>query len=433
MGSFVVTYYGPMSHAGQAPERHERPDEPEKPENGERPDRHGRFLLARMLPRDPAEPARAASTLELFFDLVFVIAVSQTSSQLHDGLTEGHLGHAIPGYLLVFFSIWWAWMNFTWFSTSFDTDDWLYRVLTIVQMSGVLVLAAGVEPVFVDDDFRLMIAGYVVMRLAMVAQWVRASRAPGMRTACLSYAAGIALAQVLWVAWPFLPEGTVRTAAVPFLVLAELAVPVVAERRGVRAGGSMTPWHPHHITERYGCFTLILLGESLLASSSGIIEAREEAENLVPLVELAVLAFVITAALWWSYFWAPHHRQIGSSGSSLRYGYGHYVLFAAAGALSAGIEVELDALTGASGLFDTAAAYAFAVPVAIFLLTVWIVAMRGAADRVVDIVMPLAAVAVLCDPLIPAPVALTTFVLVVVVVVLIVRAPIADTSRLNHA
>lgn len=65
-------------------------------------------------------------------------------------------------------------MNFTWFASSFDTDDWLYRVLTIVQMGAVLVLAAGIQPMFEHDDFSIVILGYVVMRFARVTQWLRA-------------------------------------------------------------------------------------------------------------------------------------------------------------------------------------------------------------------------------------------------------------------
>jgi hypothetical protein len=83
------------------------------------------------------------------------------------------------------------------------------------------------------------------------------------------------------------------------LAAAELAVPVVAERRGG------TPWHPHHITERYGLFTLILLGQSLLASTNAIIEALSTDQALAPLISIAILAFVVTAALWWIYFWPP--------------------------------------------------------------------------------------------------------------------------------
>ncbi|RAF58726.1 low temperature requirement protein A, partial [Burkholderia multivorans] len=119
--------------------------------------------------------------------------------------------------------------------------------------------------------------------------------------------------------------------ALPVLILAEVAVPIIAERTG------NTPWNPHHITERYGLFTLILLGESLLASSNAIIEAIHDADTLAPLISIAVLTLVATAALWWIYFWPPHHDVIGGLASSLAYGYGHYFIFAAAGAFSAGI------------------------------------------------------------------------------------------------
>ncbi|MFC8660226.1 low temperature requirement protein A [Streptomyces parvus] len=138
-----------------------------------------RFQLVPMRPRDPDEEGRTASTLELFFDLVFVVAVSIAAVSLHHSLTDGHVLEGILNYGIVFFGIWWAWMNFTWFATSFDTDDWLYRVLTIVQMGGMLVLASGIKPAFEDHNYSVLILAYVVMRLALVAQWVRASRSAG--------------------------------------------------------------------------------------------------------------------------------------------------------------------------------------------------------------------------------------------------------------
>lgn len=380
-------------------------------------DRPTRFLLNPMRPRDPHEPGRTASTLELFFDLVFVVAVSIASVQLHHSLTEDHVVDGLLSYALVFFAIWWAWMNFTWFATSFATDDWLYRVLTFVQMAGVLVLAAGIEDVFVDSDFTIVIAGYVLMRVAMVAQWLRASRgSPETRRTTLVYAGGIAVVQVLWLG-VLLLSGPVMAVVVIVLVAAEIAVPVVAER------GVTTPWHPHHITERYGLFTLILLGESLLASANAIIEAVHEDEALGPLVSIAILTLVVTATLWWIYFWPPHHESIGTIGQSLRYGYVHYFVFAAAGALSAGIEVEIDVLTHHSKLSDVAASFTVTVPIAVFVLGIWWIAFRANADRVVNVVVPLGAVLVLLDPVIPIPVTLTAVIMVVVVVVLVLRPP----------
>jgi low temperature requirement protein LtrA len=377
-----------------------------------------RSRLVPMRPRDPHEPGRTASTLELFFDLVFVVAVSIAAVQLHHALTENHVLDGLLSYAVVFFGIWWAWMNFTWFATSFDTDDWLYRVLTVVQMAGVLVLAAGVEPAFVEADFTLLVVGYVVMRIAMVTQWLRASRSAGPRRRTTQiYAGGIALLQVCWLAFLALPAVSARIALV-VLIAAELAVPIVAEKHGT------TPWHPHHITERYGLFTLIVLGESLLASANAIIEALHDAHALAPLISIAVLAVVVTAALWWIYFWPPHHRAIRNLASSLRYGYVHYFVFAAAGAFSAGIEVEIDVLTGHSRLGDVAASFTVTVPIAIFVLGVWWLAVRDNADRAVNIALPLGAVLVLCDPIIPIPITVTAVVMILMVVVLVLHPPV---------
>ena len=376
-----------------------------------------RFRLSPMLPRDPGEQGRTASTLELFFDLVFVVAVSVAAVNLHHALTEGHVLDGIVNYALVFFGIWWAWMNFTWFATSFDTDDWLYRVLTIVQMGGVLVLASGIGPVFEEHDFSVLILAYILMRLALVAQWLRASRSAGQaRQATLIYAGGITLVQVLWLASLLLTESMFFLALV-VLVAAELAVPVIAERRGT------TPWHPHHITERYGLFALILLGESLLASANAIIEALHASDDLAPLFSLAALTLIATAALWWIYFWPPHHHAIQGFGRSLAYGYGHYIIFAAAGAFSAGIEVEIDVLTGHSDLHQPWASLAFTVPLAAFVLGIWVLAIRPQADRIVNTVLPLAGILVLIDPLIPVPFALTSIILVGAVIVLVWRKP----------
>jgi low temperature requirement protein LtrA len=376
-----------------------------------------RYRLVPMRPRDPDEAGRSASTLELFFDLVFVVAVSIASVQLHHQLTEAHLLDSIVNYALVFFAIWWAWMNFTWFATSFDTDDWLYRLLTIVQMGGVLVLASGIPAAFEEHDYLVLILSYVVMRVALIAQWLRASRAAGnTRGATVTYAIGIGVVQVLWLASLLLPAGAFTVALIG-LIVAELAVPIVAERRG------STPWHPHHITERYGLFALILLGESLLASANAIIEALNETGTLGPLIGVSILALVVTAALWWIYFWPPHHTAINGMGRSLIYGYGHYFIFAAAGAISAGIEVEIDVITHHSELSPVGASFAYTIPIAVFILGIWLLAIRPSASRPVNVVVPVGAILVLVDPLIGVPFALTAVILTGVVAILVWQQP----------
>src|SRR5690606_7129493 len=259
----------------------------------------------------------------------------------------------------------------------------------------------------------------VVMRVAMIAQWLRASRRnPELRATTRVYAAGIGIVQVLWIGLLFVPD-VMKPVVFLVLVLAELAIPVIAERRG------STPWHPHHITERYSLFTLIVLGESLLASATAIIGAREDLDTIGPLIWVAVVTLISTAAMWWIYFWPPHHTEIGPLRRSLTYGYTHYFVFAAAGAFSARIEVWIDELTGHTDLPPIATSFTTSVPIVVFLLGLRFVAILEHADRVVNTAVPLGAALVLLDPLLPVPVTLTAVILVAVVIVLVLRPPVS--------
>ncbi|MBN9225597.1 low temperature requirement protein A [Microbacterium sp. SCN 70-27] len=137
------------------------------------------------------------------------------------------------------------------------------------------------------------------------------------------------------------------------------------------------------------------------------------------------LTLIVTAALWWIYFWPPHHVAIGSLRSSLQYGYGHYVIFASAAALSAGIELEIDVITGKSEIPAPWASFAYTIPIAVFILGVWVLAIRRCRDAVVNVVVPVGALLVLIDPIVPVPIALTAVILIGVVAVLVWRAPYA--------
>ena len=104
--------------------------------------------VRRMMGRDPAESGRASTPLELLFDLTFVIAFGAASDELAHALVEDHVREGVLAFLLATFAVSWAWINFTWFASAYDTDDWPFRLTTMVQMVGVLVLALGLPDMF---------------------------------------------------------------------------------------------------------------------------------------------------------------------------------------------------------------------------------------------------------------------------------------------
>ena len=344
-----------------------------------------RISWPRLTPRNVHEPCRTASPLELFFDLVFVVAVALASQSLHHFATEDHISTGLGRYLLVFFAIWWPWMNFTWFASAYDSDDWLYRILTLVQMLGALVIAAGVPSAMDDFDFTVMFLGYIVMRLSLVAQWLRvAAGDPERRTTALRFAGGVAAVQLYWLAFQFVPSSSLVTIYIIGMI-GELAVPIIAER------SHHTPWHPHHIAERYGLFTMIVLGESILASSLSIVEAIEVADHYGDLIAIALTAFVIVAGMWWIYFSFEQSPRLGRLRTGILWGYGHYIIFAAAAAVSAGIEVAVDYSTGHTSLGAAKAAATLCFPVAMFIFGAWLILIRPNADKIVNWATPITA------------------------------------------
>jgi low temperature requirement protein LtrA len=317
-------------------------------------------LRGRSVTRDPAEDHRAASPLELLFDLTFVVAVSRAAAALHHEIATDHVAEGVVGFGAIFFAIWWAWMNFTWFASAHDSDDVAHRLLTFVQMAGVLVLAAGVTRAVEDEDFLVVTLGYAVMRLALVAAWLRVARdQPAGRSRALRYAAGVGVLQLLWFGRLVLPD---ELAMAGFLVLAvcELSVPLWAERAADRP-----IFHPDHIEERYGLFTIIVLGESILSATVGFQTALDETGLSAELLAVGLGGLVLAFAAWWLYFDHPGHLT-PSPDVSFRWGYAHVVIFAALAAAGAGVHVATEAVAGHGDA--RVAALAVAIPVAGFVL-----------------------------------------------------------------
>src|ERR1700749_3129403 len=97
----------------------------------------------RFTGRDPGEPGRASTPLELLYDLTIVVAFGIGADQLADHAAEGHVGAGVVGFVFASFAVSWAWLGYSWFASAYDTDDWVFRLATMGQMVGVIVMALG--------------------------------------------------------------------------------------------------------------------------------------------------------------------------------------------------------------------------------------------------------------------------------------------------
>ena len=346
--------------------------------------------LTPMTGRDPHESGRVSSPLELLFDLTFVVAVGTAATQFAEMLAEGHPGEAVTAYVMAMFAISVAWISFSWFASAFSTDDWLYRALTMVQMIGVVVFALGLPALFhsVEEghhlELRVMVLGYVVMRVAMVLQWWRATR-----QSAEFHAVGMAnirwtvIAQAGWVVVAFAP--TPLAVAFPAFILLgalELLLPVLAQGN---AGG--TPWHPHHVAERYALFAIIVLGEGVVgtvASSGELLGGADGMHWSGNAIAVVVAGIGLTFGMWWVYFSTPfgdilaHRRRRG-----YLFGYGHIPLVIGVAGAGAGLHVAGLQLEHHSKLGEPAVVLSLAVPVALFLLVYYLLhtLLLSAGDR----------------------------------------------------
>lgn len=341
-------------------------------------DGHARTATHRATPmrgRDRREGHRVASPLELLFDLTFVIGIGNAAGQLAHQLAEGHYGPGLLGFTIAMASVCWAWINFSWFSSAYDTDDWIFRLATMVQMVGVVVLSLGIPELF-DSlahggavDNRVMTLGYVIMRLAMVFLWLRAAAQDGAhRRSCLTYAAAIFVGQLGWSALAMASPGVrLHVVFAGVLAIVEMSGPALAESRD---GG--TPWHAHHMSERYSLLTIIALGEGIVgtvASVSAIVQTKGWSADAIFICAAGV---GLTFGMWWTYFVVSFAEVLDTHRKrAFVWGYGHIIVFAAIAATGAGLHVAAVVIQGKAHIGATAATLTTAVPVGVYLLMVY--------------------------------------------------------------
>jgi low temperature requirement protein LtrA len=246
----------------------------------ERPPRGRRIVRA-----DPHDAT--VSPLELFFDLVFVFALTQVTAFLADDPTFAQLGRG----LLVLALLWWAWSGYTWLTSTVDPELVLTRLVMFAAMGAMLVVAMATPGAFGDDGL-LWGLGYLAVRLLHAALFALAARGdPALARAVLSLVASLIPGAGLIIVASAAFDGSTRDLLWVLAVVLDYGIVLAIGVEG---------WHVHakHFAERFSLVVIIALGESIVAIGVGA-----EGVALDGLVVLAALLAVgIACALWWAYF-----------------------------------------------------------------------------------------------------------------------------------
>lgn len=349
---------------------------------------------------------RHASWLELFFDLVLVVAIAQLA----------HLFAHYPGWhgaLLaggLFCAVFLAWQGFSFYADRFDTDDFPFRIAAFAQMLALLALAVQIGDVANRQHAGFAIA-FAALRAILVALYVRAYRyVPLARPLIRRYAGVYAVSVVLWLLSAALPAWW-SLVLWPAAILLDLSVPPLSTRlhRGI-------PVDPAHVPERFGLFTIIVLGELVVAVGIGTMAATWSPG----VVAVAVVGFGVAACLWWVYFERLLGQELAHAAVPIvTYAYAHLPLLGALMFVAGGVSVLVRAHDDAS---VTAGAWALCAGGAAFLAALNLAHAQLAVPpiRQVFVARWIAVAALMAIPVVAAtPVAVTTVTLAVLVALVV--------------
>jgi low temperature requirement protein LtrA len=287
-------------------------------------------------PELKTDEERTASRLELFFDLAFVLVVAELAIALREDVS-------LHGELLfagLFTLVWWSWVSSTLYANRFDHDDVVYRLYKLGSMAAVIGLAASATEA-TGERFGIFVGCQLLLRATLVLQYRRAYRhVPGARPIARLYLVGAGVGALLWAVSLVVPR-PVGFGLWAAAVLVEALVPLLATRHSTDV-----PLHVEHLPERFALFVILVLGESVAGIAHGLYDATW-APSAIP---VAVLSFVLAAALWWSYFDLAGARakrllnEVGGERSDRShdvYVFGQLPLTLALATIGAGIELAV--------------------------------------------------------------------------------------------
>lgn len=231
---------------------------------------------------------RHATWTELFYDLVFVVAVAGLANRLLHTVSWG----GALAFMGLFVPLWWAWASFTFYADRYDTDDAGQRLMAIVQIVAIAFMAVSISGDVADSSTAYALS-YVLARVALIAMYARARRhVPATQKLVTGYLTGFAIELVPWVVSIFVP-----TPWRYLLWAVGLAISFYTPW-AVRKIQAQVPLDVSHIPERFGLFTILVLGESIAAVVAGL---SHHEWATVPAITGAI-AVVIASGLWWMYF-----------------------------------------------------------------------------------------------------------------------------------
>jgi low temperature requirement protein LtrA len=299
--------------------------------------------------------ARRAHYLELFFDLVFVVAIAQLAHELVVDHGLGGFATFAALYLPVFI----AWQGFSAYADRFDTDDVVFRGVMFLAMLAIAALAIQIPDVSHGESTGFVVA-YVILRSLLVALYLRSYvHAPEARPLVGRYAWQYSTAIGIWIVSLALASPS-RYVLWGVALAWELSIPLLARRLW-----EAIPRSPSKMPERLALFTIIVLGETVVVTALG----TSGSEWAVSATVVAALGFLVAAAIWWTYFGSGGEVTLGHSPASIAvFVYAHIPLLAALTAVSAGISLAIEQSSGSQ--LDAGARWALAGGAALYLMCV---------------------------------------------------------------
>ncbi len=269
---------------------------------------------------------RKVGFLDLFYDLIFVVAVAQLG---HDLAKHPDLEHA-GRFALLFLAVWWLWIGNTFYTDRFETEDVSHRLFTFLQMIPVVGLAVFAHGAFGDTALQFALS-YTVGRLLIIMLWWRGGRHDAAaRPATDAYVTGFTIGLLPWIASFFAPVEW-RWALWLLGLLIDISVPALMRSRLAR----LPQFSFSRLAERFGLFTIIVLGESVAGTVNGL-GGLDEVSTLGQIT--GVLAMVLAFQLWWIYFdMVPREHLKPQILAVMGRSYLHYPLLGAIAASGAGV------------------------------------------------------------------------------------------------